>query len=230
MDRITNYLAEVTEHLANQNNLQASGKISVIHGSKKKAFEIGPTVALANSQITFPDAAFNGKSKYGFEAGIATQTRLSKHFSLEVKALYQWLNARFPDESNLYASSLSFHQESIVIPASLMYKVGDMGMDFYLGIGGYYGYVLKSKDYWDYSDDAPQGTDELGFNAYPAGYKEYLNNYISYFGVEAAFWTGEKYGYHSSYAITLYYHNSIIGTTWGPDWDNYMNVRCVGDW
>lgn len=98
-------------------------------------------------------------------------------------------------------------------------------------IGGIdYGYVLKSKDYWDYSDDAPQGTDEFGFNAYPAGYKEYLNNYISYFGVEAAFWTGEKYGYHSSYAITLYYHNSIIGTTWGPDWDNYMNVRCVGDW
>ena len=159
MDRITNYLAEVTEHLANQNNLQASGKISVIHGGKKKAFEIGPTVALANSQITFPDAAFNGKSKYGFEAGIATQTRLSKHFSLEVKALYQWLNARFPDESNIYASSLSFHQESIVIPASLMYKVGDMGMDFYLGIGGYYGYVLKG-----YVEDLSSNPNQWGMS------------------------------------------------------------------
>ncbi len=63
MDRITNYLADVTESLANQNDLQASGKIAVIHGGKKKAFEIGPTVALANSYITFPDAAFSGKEK-----------------------------------------------------------------------------------------------------------------------------------------------------------------------
>lgn len=143
MDRITNFLADVTECLANQNNLQASGKIAVIHGGKKKAFEIGPTVALANSHIVFPDAGFNGKVKYGFEAGITTQTHLSKHFSIEVKALYQWLNAKYPDESNLYNTYLPFHQESVVIPAFLMFKAGEMGMNFYLGIGGYYGYVLK---------------------------------------------------------------------------------------
>jgi len=145
MDRITSYLADVTESLANQNDLQASGKIAVIHGGKKKAFEIGPTVALANSHIVFPDAGFNGKVKYGFEAGITTQTHLSKHFSIEVKALYQWLNAKYPDESDLYNSYLPFHQESIVIPAFLMFKAGEMGMNFYLGIGGYYGYVLKGR-------------------------------------------------------------------------------------
>ena len=145
MDRITSYLADVTESLANQNDLQASGKIAVIHGGKKKAFEIGPTVALANSHIVFPDAGFNGKVKYGFEAGITTQTHLSKHFSIEVKALYQWLNAKFPDESDLYNSYLPFHQESVVIPAFLMFKAGEMGMNFYLGFGGYYGYVLKGR-------------------------------------------------------------------------------------
>lgn len=145
MDRITSYLADVTQSLANQNDLQASGKIAVIHGGKKKVFEIGPTVALANSHIVFPNAGFNGKVKYGFEAGITTQTHLSKHFSLEVKALYQWLNAKFPDESDLYNSYLPFHQEAVVIPAFLMFKAGEMGMNFYLGIGGYYGYVLKGR-------------------------------------------------------------------------------------
>ena len=157
MDRITSYLADVTESLANQNDLQASGKIAVIHGGKKKAFEIGPTVALANSHIVFPDAGFNGKVKYGFEAGITTQTHLSKHFSLEVKALYQWLNAKFPDESDLYNSYLPFHQESIVIPAFLMFKAGEMGMNFYLGFGGYYGYVLKGR------------VEDLSFNPHPGG-------------------------------------------------------------
>lgn len=145
MDRITSYLANVTESLANQNNLQASGKIAVIHGGKKKAFEIGPTIALANSHIVFPDAGFNGKVKYGFETGITTQTHLSKHFSIEVKALYQWLNAKYPDENDLYNSYLPFHQESVVIPAFLMFKAGEMGMNFYLGFGGYYGYVLKGR-------------------------------------------------------------------------------------
>ncbi len=144
MDRITNYLADVTECLANQTDLQASGKISAIHGGKKKAFEIGPTVALANSYISFPDAAFNGKARYGFDAGITTQTRLGKNWALEVKALYEYLNAKFPDANNLYASYHPFHQESVLVPVSLLFKAGNMGMDFQVGFGGYYGYILKS--------------------------------------------------------------------------------------
>jgi len=157
MDRITSYLADVTQSLANQNDLQASGKIAVIHGGKKKVFEIGPTVALANSHIVFPDAGFNGKVKYGFETGITTQTHLSKHFSIEVKALYQWLNAKYPDENDLYNSYLPFHQESVVIPAFLMFKAGEMGMNFYLGFGGYYGYVLKGR------------VEDLSFNPHQGG-------------------------------------------------------------
>ena len=143
MDRITSYMADVTECLANKTDLKSSGKIAVIHGGKKKAFEIGPIVALANSYITFPDAAFNGKTRYGFDAGITTQTRLSRNVSLEVKALYEYLNARFPDENDLYNSYLPYHQESVLVPANLLFKFGDMGIDLYLGIGGYYGYVLK---------------------------------------------------------------------------------------
>ena len=91
------------------------------------------------------------------------------------------------------------------------------------------GYVLKSKSYWEESEDAPLGTDELGFNAYPAGYKRSSRNYFEYFGTETVFWTDISNGYHSSLTLSLYSHNSILGTNWGPDWDNYMNVRCVGD-
>ena len=114
--------------------MKSSGKIAVIHGGKKKAFEIGPTVALANSYIPFPEAAFNGKTRYGFDAGITTQTRLSRNVSLEVKALYEYLNARFPDENDLYNSYLPYHQESVLVPANLLFKFGNMGIDLYLGI------------------------------------------------------------------------------------------------
>ena len=144
MDRITSYLADVTECLANQTDLQSSGKIAAIHGGKKKAFEIGPSVALANSYIAFPDAAFHGKSRYGFDAGIATQTRLGKNMALEVKALYEYLNAKYPDENDLYNAYLPYHQESVLVPVNLLFKAGGMGMDIYLGVGGYYGYILKA--------------------------------------------------------------------------------------
>ena len=144
MDRITNYLADVTECFASQTNMQSSGKIAAIHGGKKKAFEIGPTVALANSYIAFPKAAFNGKNRYGFDAGIATQTRLGSNMALEVKALYEYLNAKYPDESDLYASYLPYHQESVLVPVNLLFKAGGMGMDLSVGIGGYYGYILKA--------------------------------------------------------------------------------------
>lgn len=145
MDRITNYLAEVTERLANNTGLQSSGKIAVIHGGKKQVFEIGPTVALTNTYIAFPDAAFNGKIRYGFDAGITTQTRLSRYVSLEVNALYEQLNAKFPDENALYASYLPYHQELVLVPASLLFNIGDMGMDLYLGVGGYYGRLFKAE-------------------------------------------------------------------------------------
>ena len=160
MDRITSYLADVTECLANETDLQSSGKIAAIHGGKKKAFEIGPTVALTNTYIAFPNAAFNGKTRYGFDAGIATQTRLSRNLTLEIKALYEYLNARFPDETDLYNSYLPFHQESVLVPVNLLFKTGDMGMDFCLGIGGYYGYLLKADI---------KGQQDLALNAHQWG-------------------------------------------------------------
>ena len=145
LDRITNYLADVTECFANKTNLQSSGKIAVIHGGEKKSFEIGPTVSLVNSHIAFPNAAFSGKTRYGFDIGVATQTQLSRHVSLEAKALYEYLNAKFPNESDLYGSYLPYHQGSILIPVNLLWRAGEMGLDVYLGVGGYYGYVLKGQ-------------------------------------------------------------------------------------
>lgn len=145
MDRITDYMADVTECLASQPELEASGKIAAIHGGKRKAFEIGPTVALATSGITFPKAGFNGKVNYGFDAGIAAQAHLGRHLALEAKALYEMANAKYPDASDLYGSSLPYHQESVLVPVNLLYGVGDMGADLYFGVGGYYGYVLKAQ-------------------------------------------------------------------------------------
>ena len=144
MDKITSYMADVTECFANQPDPLPSGRIAFIHGGRRKALEIGPSVSLANSYISFPGAAFNGKTRNGFEAGIAAQAWLGRHSALEVKALYGQHNARYPDGDDLYGSELRYHQESVLVPATLLFCAGEMGMDFSLGIGGYYGYILNA--------------------------------------------------------------------------------------
>lgn len=145
LDRITSYMADVTECLATQPDLQASGKIAAIHNGKRKAFEIGPTIALVNGSIAFPDAAFNGKPAYGLDAGLTTHTRLGRHLTMEVKALYERLNAKYPDENDMYGSSLPYHQESVLAPVNLLYTAGEQGLSVYFGVGGYYGYVLNGE-------------------------------------------------------------------------------------
>lgn len=109
------------------------------------------------------------------------------------------------------------------------------------------GKILKSQTGW-YKDG--DGTDNYGFSAVPAGYKEHSNNYISYVGERAVFWSatevptdakadydGDGY-YHYfnengyfTYVVSLHYEN---GYAYLAD-DNYkikidgLSVRCLQD-
>jgi hypothetical protein len=70
---------------------------------------------------------------------------LSKALTLEVKGLYERTKARYPDESDLYGSALSYRQESVLVPVNLMFTVAEQGLGAYLGFGGYYGYILNAE-------------------------------------------------------------------------------------
>ena len=93
-------------------------------------------------------------------------------------------------------------------------------------IGGY-PYILKSTDYWD-TEESRQGTDEIGFNAIPAGFS--YSGYTSFheFGYSAHFWSGTagQGTYRQSYEIIMYYD---VMRWYLTDQDNYYNVRCMRD-
>ena len=146
LDRITDYMAEVTLRCANDEDFAPTGKISPIHSGKKKTFEIMPTATLVNGYIAFPEAGFNGKSRYGFDAGFMAQVNLSKHISLETGIQYELLRAKFPDENDMFNSYLPFQQQSIIVPAEVLVNLGGApGVDIFLETGCYYGYVFNTK-------------------------------------------------------------------------------------
>ena len=146
LDRITDYMADVTMHCATDEDFAPSGKISPIHSGKRKAFEIEPTVSLVNGNIAFPKAGFDGKNRYGVNAGLMAQVNLSSHFALEMGAQYELLRTKFPDESDLFNAYLPYRQQSILVPANLLVRVGGApGVDFLVEMGGFYGRVLNAQ-------------------------------------------------------------------------------------
>ena len=146
LDRITDYMADVTMRCATDEDFAPSGKISPIHSGKKKTLEIVPTVSLVNASITFPKAGFDGKSRSGVNAGLMAQVNLSSHFALETGVQYELLRAKFPDGNNMFNAYLPYQQQSVLVPANLFMKIGGApGVDFFLELGGFYGCVLKAE-------------------------------------------------------------------------------------
>ena len=145
LDLIADYLADVTMRCATDESFAPTGKISPIHGGKKKALEIGPSVSLVNANIAFPEAGFIGKNQYGVSAGLMAQVRLGLSWAVETGALYELLRTKFPDENNIFSGYLPYQQQSVYVPFNLLVKTGGMGVDAYVGIGGFYGYVLDAE-------------------------------------------------------------------------------------
>lgn len=146
LDRITDYMADVTMRCANDEDFAPSGKISPIHSGKKKTLEIVPTVSLVNANIAFPKAGFDGKSRSGINAGLLAQVNLSKHLAFETGAQYELLRSKCPDGTNLFESYLPYQQQSILVPANVLVNIGGApGVDIFLEMGGFYSRVLKAE-------------------------------------------------------------------------------------
>jgi len=146
LDKVTDYMANVTMRCATDEDFAPSGKVSPIHSGKKKTFEIMPTVSLVNGNIAFPKAGFDGKSRYGVNAGLMAQVNLSKHFALETGAQYELLRAKYPVVSAPFNAFMPYQQQSIMVPANLLVNIGGTtGVDIFLEMGGFYGRVLTAE-------------------------------------------------------------------------------------
>ena len=45
----------------------------------------------------------------------------------------------------MFEAYLPYRQQSVLVPCNLLVKAGDMGVDAYVGIGGFYGRVLNAE-------------------------------------------------------------------------------------
>ena len=146
LDKVADYMADVTMRFATDENFTPSGKISPIHSGKRKTLEIMPSVSLVNGNVAFPDAGFDGKSRYGVNAGLMALLNLNSHFALKAGAQYELLRAKYPDESDLFNSYLPYRQQSVLVPLNILVYIGGApGVDIYVEAGGFYGRVFNAE-------------------------------------------------------------------------------------
>ena len=145
LDKVTDYLADVTVKAASDENFAASGKVARKHRSGNPIFEVGLSLAEGNTQLLFPKAGFSGKSAFSWGGGLSAQLNFGRHshFGLKAEALYVQAKAQYPDEANLYASALKYKGSELRVPVQLIYQGGGTGT-LSVGFGGYYGYRFKS--------------------------------------------------------------------------------------
>ena len=145
LDKVTDYLSDLTLQVASDEKFASSGKVARKHRDGRQILETGVFLAEGNTQLKFPKAAFDGKSAFSWGGGLSAQLNFSRRpntFGLKAEALYAQTKARYPDETNLYASSLKYKGSELLVPIELIYQGGGTGT-LYFGFGGYYGHRFK---------------------------------------------------------------------------------------
>lgn len=144
LDLVTDYLSDLTLSLASDESFAASGRVARKHEDRMPAFEAGVSVAWGNTWFRFPDAAFEGKTGFSYGAGLSAQLSFgrSRKWGLRAEPTFLRAAAFYPDDANIYSSTLKYKGNEILVPAQLVYQRQDGA--FYLGAGGFYDHHLKT--------------------------------------------------------------------------------------
>ena len=145
LDRISDYLSDVTVNVASDERFAASGKVARKHRSGHPILEVGPALVLGHNTLEFRQAAFNGKPGFTYGGGLSAQLNFGhhSHFGLRADALYLQTKSLYPDEADLYASSLKYKGSELRVPVRLFLQAGETGR-MLVGFGGYYGRRFKT--------------------------------------------------------------------------------------
>lgn len=164
LDKVTGYIADVTEVFSTEEGYLGTGRVAPKH-RQEKDFNVkaGVLAGYNSTAFMFTEAAFNGKSILGYQAGAEVKFNM-KNLGLQVQALYGRYNAYYPDRNDLFASALKYHQNQLTVPVNIVLQTRQSQTgSLYLGGGVHYLHVFDHS--WTGVDGlfVPK-TDQWGYN------------------------------------------------------------------
>ncbi len=162
LDKVTDYLTDLTMEAATDETLAASGRVARKHMNGHPILEVGLSLGAGSSHFNFPDAPFEGKTGFSYGGGVSAQLSFGhrSHFGIKADALYLQTSAPYLDETAVYSSSLKYKGSELRVPVQLIYQGGGTGTAF-LGFGGYYGHRFKTS----LSSDWTVRTEDFGLSS-----------------------------------------------------------------
>lgn len=144
LDSITCFITRISTCMATDPDFGPTGKIAQIHSGRIQPFELGVSGGFTASGISFPDAKLSSTGSYGWSAGVTAQYNAKKLWGYRIGAFYETSNSFFPDQTNLFGSSLKYKQSAIEVPATLIMQNNDPTVRLYVGLGANARYTLNS--------------------------------------------------------------------------------------
>ena len=146
LDKVSDYLSDVTLKAASDVSFAPSGKVARKHRDGHPILEAGLAFVIGSNSLEFPKAAFDGKPGFTYGGGLSAQLNFGRHshFGLKADALYLQTKSRYPDETNLYTSSLKYKGSELRVPVRLILQEGEGSERLFVGFGGYYGHRFKT--------------------------------------------------------------------------------------
>ena len=143
LNEITGFISRVTTQMASDPEFGGTGKIAQIHSGRNKPFELGVSGGFTSSSISFPDAKLTSNGSYGFSAGMTAQFNKGT-FGYRLGAFYETAKSSFPDQNNLFNSSLTYRQSAVEVPLTFIIQNEDPAVRIYAGLGANARYILSS--------------------------------------------------------------------------------------
>ena len=109
-----------------------------------KPFEMSVSAGYNGSSIRFPKASLFTNGQTGLTAGLTAQYNYKSFFAIRTGALFEMNKSAYPDQTNLFGTSLTYRQTDIDVPLSLIFQCGNQDSRVYLGLGADARFLLDS--------------------------------------------------------------------------------------
>ena len=146
LDQVTGYLTDLTEDVATRDFFTSSGRVAPKHKSYSDyGVDVAVVAGYSSSRLLFPDAAFDGKTGLGWNAGLEAHLNLG-NIGLRTQVLYDRYKVRYPDHSDPYQTNIRLRQDELCVPVSLVIQTKrsqSPRSSAYIGGGAYYARQLS---------------------------------------------------------------------------------------
>ena len=147
LDRVTDYLLAVTLAVSRQDGTLATGRLARKHSLRH--FEVGGVLSYNSGNLSYPDATFVGKTYGGFQGGLTMQYNFNGRFGLRASALYDYSHFMMPVANDAFGKGFGIKQHSLMVPVVLQLSTNQLGISFFIGLGGYYEWSFNGRYYGD---------------------------------------------------------------------------------